>query len=101
MIADEENRTYKIGKAIIKELRGANEENIEALGTQALKKCFELCPDFVSEHPTHNREIHEAISDWVFPPRFENLKEGNFENIKKIDIKSCHGQIMREYPLPY
>ncbi|CAG8828733.1 24383_t:CDS:1, partial [Gigaspora rosea] len=47
--------------AIIKELRGASEENAETLGTQALKKWFELCPEFVSEHPTHNKEVHEAI----------------------------------------
>lgn len=101
IITNEEARTYQIGKATIKELRGASEETTETLGTQSLKKCFELCPDFVSEHPTHSKEVHEAIGGWVFRPRFENLVEGNFTDIHKIDIKSCHGQIMREYPLPY
>ncbi|CAG8756301.1 8159_t:CDS:2, partial [Racocetra fulgida] len=37
----------------------------------------------------------------VYSPRFENLQQGTFKNIHKIDIKSCYANIMRDYPLPY
>lgn len=101
IITDEAKRTYQIGLATIKELRGASEEKREGMGSQALKKCFELCPKFVENHPSHSKELFEQIAHWVFPPRFENLQIGTFTDVWKIDIKSCYGQIMRSYPLPY
>jgi hypothetical protein len=101
LIIDEIKRTYQIGLATIKELKGATEENPQAIGVESLKKCFELCPKFVKDHPSHDKETFEAIKGWVFPPRFENLQQETFTNVWKIDIKSCHGQIMREYALPY
>ncbi|KLL03055.1 MAG: hypothetical protein MRERV_55c007 [Mycoplasmataceae bacterium RV_VA103A] len=101
IIADEKERVYKIGRATIKEMRRGTEENPEGLGTQALKKCWELCPYFIREHPSHSKEVFTGISDWVYSPRFENLQQGTFKNIHKIDIKSCYANIMRDYPLPY
>ncbi|KLL03568.1 MAG: hypothetical protein MRECE_13c039 [Mycoplasmataceae bacterium CE_OT135] len=101
LTTNEEKRTYQIGLATIKEIRGGTKENPEGLGSQALKKCFELCPDFVSEHPSHSKEVFEWISGWVYPPRFENLQQGIFSNVWKIDIKSCYANIMRDYPLPW
>ena len=101
LITNEEKRTYQVGLATIKELRGATEANPEGLGTQALKKCWELCPNFVSEHPSHDKELFQALEGWVYPPRFENLQSGTFKEVWGIDIKSCYGKIMRDYPLPY
>ncbi|CAG8847674.1 5374_t:CDS:1, partial [Racocetra persica] len=86
--------------ATIKEVRGGDEGNREGLGSQALKKCWEFCPNFIAEHPSHSQEFFTSTSGWVFPPRFENLQTGVFNEVCSIDIKSCYANIMRDYPLP-
>ncbi|CAG8735601.1 22336_t:CDS:2, partial [Racocetra persica] len=70
-ITDQKKRTHRIGRAVIKEIRGGTEEHPEGLGTQAIKLLFEL-----------------------------NLQTGTFIQVTKIDIKSCYANIMRDYPLP-
>ncbi|CAG8557182.1 15699_t:CDS:2, partial [Racocetra fulgida] len=45
-ITDQKKRTHRIGRAIIKEIRGGTEEHPEGLGTQAIKLLFELVPEF-------------------------------------------------------
>ncbi|CAG8577495.1 712_t:CDS:2, partial [Cetraspora pellucida] len=67
---NEKKRTYQIGLATIKEVRGGNEEKREGLGSQAIKLLHKLVP------------------------------EGVFTQVTKIDIKSCYANIMRDYPLP-
>lgn len=100
IITNQEKRTHQIGKATIKELRGATEEIREGLGTQAFKLLCELVPNFVKEHPATSKDFFKISNHWKFAPRFENLQEGIFTNVTKIDIKSCYANIMHDYPLP-
>ena len=96
---DQEQRTYQIGLATIKELRGGSEKRPEGMGSQALKMLFQLEPNFIKEHPSLDKETFEEISGWVFPPRFEVLQSG----VKvewKIDFKSFYANIMKHCNLP-
>ncbi|WNE40856.1 MAG: hypothetical protein mread185_000313 [Mycoplasmataceae bacterium] len=96
----DEKGNIAIGKAIIKEKRGGDENNSEGEGTQALKLLHKLVPSFSAEHPNSSPEFFELAKKWKISPRFENLQQGIFKDVWYIDIKSCYPKIMKEYPLP-
>lgn len=97
---DEQKWTHQIGQTLVKLARGGTAENPEGLGTQAIKLLYELVPDFTEEHPSTDRDFWTASQYWSFAPRFENIQTGVFENVYKIDIKSCYSNVMKDYPLP-
>ncbi|CAG8724407.1 15366_t:CDS:2 [Racocetra persica] len=54
---DEESRIIKIGQAEIKEKRGANQENPDSGGSQALKLLHKLVPEFTKTHPSTSTDF--------------------------------------------
>lgn len=100
LITNEKKRTYQIGLATIKEIRGGTQENPIGLGSQASKLLHQLYPRFKKTHPRTGKEFFKKSNNWKFAPRFENLQQGIFKNVWKIDIKSCYPNIMHDHPLP-